>query len=156
MANHDAGDVEQAWRGLTVVVAALAAGPLLFGAVAIWLGPVGELDPQLAQTLTWVSWALAASQLMTMAVLFPSMSRRIQAAPDVATKLGQFRARSIVLMAMGEGAALFAGVLILLTGETLAALPGFAALPIALLLAFPSRGRMSREVLGQSRIDAYR
>lgn len=152
--NEVPADFDQNHRGLVIVTSALNAGPWIFMAVASLVGPVqpppadGSQSP--FEILRYVMWGFSLLVVLPMFMVYRQQSAAIAAETDFNRKLGMLRGRTIVVTAMAEGAAIMAGVVTLLEGKPLLALPGFLPLIAWMVVGFPTRARVLDELQGDT------
>lgn len=145
-------DLDQNLRGMTVVFLAMSVAPVLLMAVASFLGPLtpppadGSQSP--FEILRLVMWAFSVAILAPMFVVHRQHSAAIAAEPDVQLKLARLRGRTVVVTALAEGAAILAGVVTMMEGKPLLALPGFLPLLVWTMVGFPTRERVVAELAG--------
>ncbi|CAG0994633.1 hypothetical protein PLCT2_02675 [Planctomycetaceae bacterium] len=144
-------DFDQNHRGLVTVTSALIAGPWIFMAVASVIGPVqpppanGSQSP--FEIVRFVMWGFSLLIVLPMVVIYRQQSAALAAETEFGAKLTLLRGRTIVITAMAEGAALLAGVVTMLDGNPLLALPGFLPLIAWMVVGFPTRARVLDELL---------
>lgn len=152
--NHLPPDLDQNLHGMTVVFLAMSVAPVLLMAVASFLGPLtpppadGSQSPY--QILRWVMWAFSLGVLAAMFAVHRQHSAAIAAESDLQLKLARLRARTVVVTALAEGAAILAGVVTMLEGKPLMALPGFLPLLVWIGVGFPTRERVVAELTGSA------
>ncbi len=145
-------DLDQNLRGMTVVFLAMSVAPVLLMAVASFLGPLtpppadGSQSP--FEILRLVMWAFSVAILAPMFAVHRQHSAAIAAEPDVQLKLARLRGRTVVVTALAEGAAILAGVVTMMEGRPLLALPGFLPLLVWTMVGFPTRERVVAELAG--------
>ena len=153
-------DESAALRTLQIIIAALFFGSLIFGVIAFLLGPVGQQPPPatpasgqaaaggmpMPAMLRLVWGALAAGELLMFPVVRRANLKLLVEEPaadeqaDREALMQSFRQLSIIAGALADGAALFGGVILLLTGNPMDLL--LVALPLlALAIMFPTAGK---------------
>jgi hypothetical protein len=142
-------------RKLAIVQGAMTAGPILLLPTALMVGPVfkesGQLE--LASTLFWVAFGMAFGVVPLAFLLYRTYTRRIDAAQDTLARYIAVNGRTIVLTALFEAPALFAGVIIMLAGSDWRALPALAAPLMAFAVLFPKSRWFSGEA--ETRLQRY-
>lgn len=91
-------------------------------------------------------WGYALFTAVAMLAIHRKQTAAMATERDVEAKLARLRGRTIVLTALAESAALLAGIVTLLEGKPLLALPGFLPLLGWIALGFPSRNRVLAEL----------
>lgn len=146
-------DVDKPVRALRIVVAAMIAGTLAFGMVALLIGTQRPSAPGLARVLLITLgllgiWELAAGVSVRRSIMAKAR-RSLEALPPGEVTTAQLMPAittvTIVTCAMAEGFGLFGLVVFLLTGST-PALPAPLIALIVLTFQFPTRDRVSRLV----------
>lgn len=134
---------------LRIIVIAMVTGMLLFGAVALGLGPLIPQDAALAKILLLALGGVGAAELIGFlalrAVVTGAIRRKIATAnrtPADSELFPGYATLTLVRSAMCEGFGLFAITVLLLTGNKAALLA--AGLPLVLL------------VIGMPSLDAFR
>jgi F0F1-type ATP synthase membrane subunit c/vacuolar-type H+-ATPase subunit K len=133
---------------LRIIVAAMAGSLLVFGAIAVVLGPISDdaSDPQQGQVFLLVLIFFAVSEVVAYAVVRRVHVGRLQAnyqqADDSALpEVWQgFMVLTIIGCAMAEGIGLFGLVIVMLEGVGPALAVAFVAW-LALLVQFPRSGQ---------------
>ncbi len=93
-------------------------------------------------------WGFSLLVVLPMFMVYRQQSAAIAAETDFNRKIVMLRGRTIVVTAMAEGAAIMAGVVTLLEGKPLLALPGFLPLIAWMVVGFPTRARVLDELQG--------
>lgn len=127
------------------ILYALAGGVVLFAAVALYVGPVGNLKPM--PIVMGLDPLVITAIVMTiggvgMSYVLPGRIVDVAREASPAQRVSTFRASRIVAGALCEGPALFWGVLTLLTGERWCVAPMFV---LAALIAMHAPTRESFE-----------
>jgi disulfide bond formation protein DsbB len=137
--------------GLQIIVGAMMAGLLIFGIIALAVGPLGMPDPAMTGILLAVLAFLGATELIGYLVLRTVMLGKLRT--DAAQgALGEDPEQSVlpvwstltlIRSAMTEGWGLFGSVITLLAAPPLAM--GAIVLALALLgLGFPTRDKLTQ------------
>jgi len=145
-------------RAVMILLGAFASGVFMFAGVAFALGPLWqEMDAEMqstAQLLTLVAAGAALGALGPAFVFRTSMLKRMASQETPQHRFATYRGMAIIVGAMGEGAALFCCVVLLLTGTVWVAALGLATFVVCLGLVFPTTERVQTHVHQQSK-DKY-
>ncbi|MBX3461316.1 MAG: hypothetical protein KF696_15330 [Planctomycetes bacterium] len=137
-------DVSRMSGQLMIVTAAIIISAVMFSAVAVALGPIGEMDDDLTQMLRYGMLAVTVAIGMQTAAMNMVFARKIASAQGADAKLAAVRTRTIVLMAGGEAAALMAALVILLTGPSVLVAPAFGLFVLVAAIVFPTPSRIQQ------------
>lgn len=137
-------DVDKVAVQLMVLAAAIVSGAAMFCGAAAVIGPIGDMEDDFAQMLRYGSIAVAVAIGMQTAALNMSFARKIERAETTEAKLAAIRARTIVILAGGEAAALVAGVVILLTGFSVLLMPALGLFVVVVAGIFPTPKRVQQ------------
>ena len=153
MQDHEAEqEIRTALRPLAIIIVALCAGIIAFGAVLVVLDssrlPIVPTDPNI---LLYVLAALAASSFVALAVVRMAFVRRLQQqwreqpleSDPTLDFVGQFFQITLISAAIVEGLAMFALVTFMLTHNWIAFGAAAACVPIIATM-FPTADRLRR------------
>lgn len=140
--------LRQATLSLGILLFAFTFGVLTFAGVAFALGPVAQ-EPESLQVLRWVALGLPLVELPVALQLWIINGKRLREAEGWQARIAALRARTIVIAAMFEAPALFAGVVMLLLGFSWHVLPAFA-LFLAGMLALAPTPRRVQQLVGKA------
>lgn len=151
MNNPDTTKIDSLLLQLTVLTFAFVGGTAAFTVLAVILGPVGDepFDPAIAQVLVFVSLGIALAETAAMFVIYPAQTRRLLAAESIDDRIPILKGRTILMLSFGQGSALFAAVVMMLTGVRFEVSPGFVPLVLALAMVMPTRARITRDLTGK-------
>lgn len=139
-------------RAQAIVFTAMAIAPFVFMVIATVIGPIAPPPKNGSQSafeiLRFVMWGYALFTVAAMFAIHRQQTAAIVSEPEFEAKHARLRGRTVVLTALAEGAALMAGVVTLLEGKPLLALPGFLPLLGWIVIGFPSRNRVLAELTG--------
>jgi len=135
--------VQATIRGLAILLFAFANAVVLFCAVALVVGPVGQGD---LEVLRWIAFGMPLLAVPAILQVWMLTGRRLQSAQGWPARLAALRSRTIVVAAMFEAPALLAGVSILLTGFSWHALVGPVLFLAAVAALMPTRSRITRAI----------
>lgn len=113
---------------LNILFYAMVTGVILFALVAAFLVTSEQFltDPSLGKILVPVAVVLAGSNVFLSDLLFKNQVKRINKTQPLYTRQSTYRSGFILMMALLEGAALFAIVTYLLSGSIIAMLSAAA------------------------------
>lgn len=139
--------VKQTSVQLMILLFAFANGVILFGAVAFAIGPITEPEAREGlEILRLIAAGLPLLELAMAAQIWMTMSKRMEAADGWEQRVGILRSRTIVVAALFEAPALFAGVVILLLGPSWHVIPAFVLFVGAMAALLPTPQRVKQIV----------
>lgn len=150
---------EQATRTaatLAIILAALTLTVAGMAAAAWFVGPVSELDADMAEMLRFIVLALTLMIGIQSYVMLNVMRRQFASMPSPAARIRQWQSRTLVLAAGAEAAAMFAGVVALLVGWSWHLAPAYVLFAGVLFYVWPT-GKVAAHVAGlEQTADKYR
>ncbi|UCG15081.1 MAG: hypothetical protein JSV19_07260 [Phycisphaerales bacterium] len=155
---HTNEDIERALTTLRVIIGAMLAGMIAFGAVAVVLGRQADdttLATPLLVVLIVLSLGAVPTFVITRAVLRNRVRHSYELRPPTEDQTGKLvpilMTLTIIGAAMAEGVGLFGLVIYVITGTVWALIAPVVAI-LALVLQLPSRDKLNRfvaDVTGQ-------
>lgn len=135
-------------RSMGIVVAATAVLATAFGIAGAVYGPIGDVDGDMFDIIHYGQLALAVMAAAQASVMNRSLTAKLEKAETVEARSAVYRARTIIVVAGAEAAALFAGVALLLTGLHVLVVPAFVLFAVVVVVMFPTPARVRQALTG--------
>ncbi|MBK8207941.1 MAG: hypothetical protein IPK87_14285 [Planctomycetes bacterium] len=135
-------------RSMGIVVAATVFLATAFGIAGAVYGPIGDVDGDMFDIIRYGQLALAVMAAVQASVMNRALTTKLEKAETVEAKLAVYKARTIIVVAGAEGAALFAGIALLLTGAHVLLIPAFVLFAVVVAVMFPTPARVRQALTG--------
>ncbi len=131
-------------RSMGIFVGSTAFMVAAFGIAGAVYGPVGEVGGDLVNIIRYGQLALAVMAAVQASVMNRAVTAKLDLAETMEAKLATYKARTIIVVASVEAAALFAGIAVLLTGLQALMLPAFVLFGVVVAMTFPTQARVRK------------
>lgn len=132
---------------LMVILSALALAVVGLAATAFVIGPIGDVEPDIAEMLRFIALGMTLVIGIQSYVMAGVMRRKFAIMASPGARLAQWQSRTLVLAAGAEAAAIFAGVVALLSGWSWHLAPAYVLFAALLIYLWPT-GNLAASIAG--------
>ncbi|MCC7510779.1 MAG: hypothetical protein IT464_15555 [Planctomycetes bacterium] len=136
-------------RGLGIVVGATVLLATAFGVAGAVYGPIGEVETDMFDIIRYGQLALTVMAAVQGSVMNRALTAKLEKAGTDEAKLAVYKTRALIVVAGAEGAALFAGIALLLTGPHVLTVPAFVLFAVVTVVMFPTPARVRLALTGK-------